>query len=373
LRKRQELFEQSVDDLRQAIALRPDQYQAHWNLANTFEHFKQVEEAIEQLDQAIHAARSLIAANDLADSTLVLLYHHRAQLHLQRQDWEAAVGDVQQALQIRPYAEGYVVLGRDLQRRQRYKEAAAAYEDALETPPANARSLRRAEIDLHRAEALLQLGEYQEAAGSLDRSLGEADRPGAYVFQLRGLARAKLGDYAGAVSDYTQALRLKPGDSLTHAYRGWVYLVQDALRPALHDFQAAIRLDPDNADAYTGRGYIRVRLGDAAGAVQDAEEALRRGPRTPRMVWNAARVYAQSVSVLDVKKPVPSGADLAIRTRHQNRALELLGEALALTPADQRGAFWQSYVQPDVAGVFGSLRRSPEFVRLSSEYEQASK
>jgi len=321
---------------------------------------------------AINAARSLIAANDLPDSALVLLYHHRAQLQLERQNWDDARRDVEQALRTRPYAEGYLVLGRDLQRQQRYDEAVTAYDDALAVPPANSRAFRRAETYRHRAEALLQLGKFKEAVRSLDGSLAEGDHDNAYTFQIRGLARAKLDDYPGAISDYTQALTLRPGDSLTHAYRGWVYLVQDALRPALHDFQTAIRLDADNADAYNGRGYVRVRLGDTGGAVEDAEEALRRGPLTPRMVWNAARIYAQSLRVLDVKQSLPSAANRAVRVQHQDRALQLLGEALTLTPAAQRAAFWRSYVQPDIAGAFAPLARSPGFVRLATEHEHVS-
>jgi tetratricopeptide (TPR) repeat protein len=282
------------------------------------------------------------------------------------------VRDAEHALAVRPHSEAYFVLGRDFQRQQKHEEAVTAYDDALKVSPANTREFRRGQTYLHRGEALLQLGKFKEAIRSLDRSLSEGDRDNAYIFQLRGLARAKLDDYPGAVSDYTQALALRPDDSKTHAYRGWVYLVEEALRPALHDFEAAIRLDANNGDAYNGRGYIRVRLGEVTGAVQDAEEALRRGPHDPRMIWNSARIYAQSVKMSAIKNPLPNAAELALRRQHQERALQLLGDALASTPAAGRAAFWRSYVQPDVAGAFAPLRRSPEFVRLASEYEQAS-
>ena len=347
LRKRQGLFEQSVEDLRQAIELRPGQYEAHWNLANTFEHFQQPEAAIGQLEQAIDVARSQTGGKEL----LVRLYQYRMQLHLKGQDWQAAIDDAQRALAVRPHAEAYFVLGRNFQRQQKFEEAVTAYDNALKVPAVNAGAYRRVETYLHRGEALLQLGKYKEATRSLDRSLAEGDRDSGYLFQLRGLARAKLDDYPGAVSDYTQALTLLPDDSKTHAYRGWLYLVQEALRPALHDFEAAIRLDADNGDAYNGRGYIRVRLGEVAGAVQDAEEALRRGPPEPRLMWNSARIYAQSVRILDLKNPLPGAADRALRRQHQDRALQLLGEALALTPAARRS----------LLAKFRAARRSGRF------------
>ena len=105
------------------------------------------------------------------------------------------------------------------------------------------------------------------------------------------------------------------------AYRGWTHLVVDAPKLALRDFELAIELDSKNGDAYNGRGFVRAGLGRHREAVQDAAEALRLGPRSPRLLYNAARIYAQC--------PGPD----------PQRALELIQQALSLLPADERRDF----------------------------------
>ena len=68
---------------------------------------------------------------------------------------------------------------------------------------------------------MLELKRYKDAVRFLDLYL-KAGQPDAYYYRLRGLTRSKLEDYLGAIHDYTQALTIEPGDSATHAYRGWV-------------------------------------------------------------------------------------------------------------------------------------------------------
>jgi hypothetical protein len=55
----------------------------------------------------------------------------------------------------------------------------------------------------------------------------------------------------------------------------------------------------------------------------------------------------------------------------QSRALQLLDQAVELTPTVERASFWRSFVEPDAAGAFASIRRSPEFLRLARHAQQA--
>ena len=92
-----------------------------------------------------------------------------------------------------------------------------------------------------RAEALFRLGRFEEVVAAFDRYL-EAGKPLEVVYRGRGLARAELGQYPGAIEDFTKALELHP-TSAVQAYRGWTYLVVDAPKLALRDFELAIELD----------------------------------------------------------------------------------------------------------------------------------
>ena len=138
---------------------------------------------------------------------------------------------------------------------------------------------------------LVPAGPFRGGHQAFDRYL-ETGKPLESVYRGRGLARAELGQYPGAIDDFTKALELHP-TSAVQAYRGWTHLVVDAPKLALRDFELAIELDPKSGDAYNGRGFVRAGLGRHREAIQDAAEALRRGPPSPRLLYNAARIYAQ--------------------------------------------------------------------------------
>jgi tetratricopeptide (TPR) repeat protein len=197
---------------------------------------------------------------------------------------------------------------------------------------------------------LFGLGRFQEVIEAFDRYL-QAGKPLESVYRGRGLARAELGQFPGAIEDFTKALELRP-TSAVQAFRGWTHLVVDAPKLAQRDFELAIELDPHNGDAYNGRGLARVRLGRQREAALDAAEALRQGPSSPRLYYNAARIYAQC------------------STRYSRRALELVHQAINLLPAEKRRAFWSKHIQKDPA--FSSLRLHPVFIELETELSRGN-
>jgi tetratricopeptide (TPR) repeat protein len=154
-------------------------------------------------------------------------------------------------------------------------------------------------------------------------------------------------------------------DPRTLTYRGWSYLILESPRLALPDFEEALRLDPGSADARSGRGYARVLLGDWRAAVTDADEAVKRGPASPRLLYNAARTFARAAGRLPAD-PLERSPRSELRRQYQGRALELVRGALALVPPGQQAAFWKDYVEPDAA--LAPLRDAAGFVRLTRQY-----
>jgi hypothetical protein len=100
--------------------------------------------------------------------------------------------------------------------------------------------------------------------------------------------------------------------------------------------------------------------------VADAGEAVRLGPRTPRLLYNAARVFALAVGAIDADPGQRGRAGQRLRYDCQERALSLLGEALAQTPAKERPEFWADYARADPA--LRAIRPSPGFAQLAAEY-----
>jgi tetratricopeptide (TPR) repeat protein/tRNA A-37 threonylcarbamoyl transferase component Bud32 len=351
---RQHKYDLAAADSRQAIAVKPDQWQGYVHLAQALEGQEKVKEAIVQLDTAVRRAPRLAA-----------LYRLRARLHRKNQDPPAALADLDRAIALQPagrasrlVADDQVERGQILQ-ADKPEEALRAYAAALALQPKHATALRL------QTKVLLDLHRYQEAARSLDSYVRVA-QPTAEVFRVRGWVRARLNNFAGAVEDFTRALELEPEHAETLAYRGWAHLtpVIESPRQALADFEGVLRLAPDNAEAHAGRGNARAQLGQVRPAVADAEKALRQGPRKPRLLYNTARIYAQVAGKLEDDPRNRQAPERRSIVTYQERAVELLREALTLA-GKERGSLWRD-ITTDPA--FQPLRRSASYLPLAKEY-----
>ena len=333
LRVRQKRLDEAVADLNEAIKLKPTGYQAFVNLALAYRELKDPDAALQQLDRAIGH-----------EPALAHLYRLRARLHVERNEPELALADLAETVRRETsdsplLVDDHFERGRLLLRAGRHEAAIEAFDAALQ---------RRSDHSLAqrlRAEALFHLGRFQDVIEGFDHYL-ETGIPLESVYRGRGLAKSELGKYPGAIEDFTKALELLP-TSAVQAYRGWMHVVCDAPRLAERDFMLAIELDPENGDAYCGRGFVRALLKNFSEAVADAEEAVRLGPPSPRLLYNAARIHAQSAKPGDT------------------RAFELISEALSLLPADQRVAFWTTQIRSDAA--MNAIRNQPEFIQMEKE------
>ena len=128
----------------------------------------------------------------------------------------------------------------------------------------------------------------------------------------------------------------RPDRAALLARRGWLYVISDAPRLALHDFEAAIAIDPSMADAYNGRGYARLKTGEHREAVADADKAIGIGAPTSQLLYNAARVYALAAVVAAAEVRKKGFETVAVVARYEDRAAGLLREALWRMPENQR-------------------------------------
>jgi tetratricopeptide (TPR) repeat protein len=107
-------------------------------------------------------------------------------------------------------------------------------------------------------------GRFQMAMADYNKSI-ELD-PQYQTFNNRAALRETQGDLAGAIDDYTNALRLK--DTFVTAYFNRARLRQRLgdLDGAGEDFDLALRFKPDYLDAYFHRGRLRRERGDERAA-----------------------------------------------------------------------------------------------------------
>jgi tetratricopeptide (TPR) repeat protein len=76
----------------------------------------------------------------------------------------------------------------------------------------------------------------------------------------RALAKGKSEDYAGAISDFTKALKIDPEYSLAYLERGSYKGRLGEHTEAIADITKAIELDPKYARAYFDRGFNKMGL-----------------------------------------------------------------------------------------------------------------
>jgi tetratricopeptide (TPR) repeat protein len=72
-----------------------------------------------------------------------------------------------------------------------------------------------------------------------------------------------------AITDSTEAIRIKPEDVLAHLLRGFAYAYKHDFDRAIADYTEAIRLDPTNAVAYYNRGLAYKGLDEKVKAEAD--------------------------------------------------------------------------------------------------------
>ena len=152
-----------------------------------------------------------------------------------------------------------------------------------------------------------QLKRYPVAIAWLDSAIKTVPTNGNYWVN-RGIARLERGDKAGAGSDYEQALKLDPENSLAlhnmailksltgdsdaaekllsesiekneklpypRAERAYQRLQQNDLQGALEDYNEVIRLEPKDDENYLNRGLVKEKMKDHEGALADFVTAI---------------------------------------------------------------------------------------------------
>jgi tetratricopeptide (TPR) repeat protein len=103
----------------------------------------------------------------------------------------------------------------------------------------------------------------------------------AVAYRNRANARADAGASAQAVADFSEAIRLRPGDAASHAGRARARLALRDPAGAVADYGEAIRLAPRQASYHVGRGHAHFVSGDTTVAIADFTEAIRLNPQSP--------------------------------------------------------------------------------------------
>jgi tetratricopeptide (TPR) repeat protein len=126
----------------------------------------------------------------------------------------------------------------------------------------------------------------------------------AVMYFDRALEFGRANDNAGAIADYSEAIRFDPQLAEAFKNRGLLYdLRRDSLH-AMSDYSEVIRLAPD-ADAFNNRGNIYWKQNDWVRALADYNDAIRLNPKY------ALALYSRGVVERQIGRDAESKADIA--------------------------------------------------------------
>jgi tetratricopeptide (TPR) repeat protein len=146
----------------------------------------------------------------------------------------------------------------------------AACAALIERPGSNA-----APAYLHRGMLYAQSGDYPRAADDYDRAI-RIDSKYSEAYSLRGALRFAQQDYDSAFADYGEAIRHDPRNVRALNNRCWARAALNIeLEQALSDCSEAIRLRPQDPNTWDTRGLVRVRRGEFEAAISDYNTALK--------------------------------------------------------------------------------------------------
>ncbi|MBL7844383.1 MAG: tetratricopeptide repeat protein [Cyclobacteriaceae bacterium] len=136
---------------------------------------------------------------------------------------------------------------------------------------------------LERAYYRLLRKDYAGALADYNQAI-KLDRANPEIWLNRGMAKEKLHDLAGAYRDYTEAIELDEGFVKAWVNRGNILATQKKYTEAIEDYSAAITYQPGYGVAYYNRAIAYYRLNKMEEACDDLKKAEKSNYRVDQKV-----------------------------------------------------------------------------------------
>jgi tetratricopeptide (TPR) repeat protein len=135
-------------------------------------------------------------------------------------------------------------------------------------------------------------GQFAQAVRELTEAIKlDPKYPQAYLH--RGASYVSLKEYDKAIADLDKAIELRPTLSAAYSNRGAAYANKKEYDKALADLDKALELNPKLAAASFNRGRVHYEKGDYDKAIADLTEALKRNPKSANAYLWRGRAYAK--------------------------------------------------------------------------------
>ncbi len=131
---------------------------------------------------------------------------------------------------------------------------------------------------LHACRGMIYLkdGDFDSAISDYDEALRL--RPEAVWYYNRGFAKFQKHEYDLAINDFNESINMDPKYAPSFLYRGRAWHEKSDYDKALSDLNESIRLNPTDSDSYFRRGFVLQMDESYEMAIRDFDEALRLEP-----------------------------------------------------------------------------------------------
>ena len=116
----------------------------------------------------------------------------------------------------------------------------------------------------------------------------------ASAYNNRGVAYRVKANYAEAIDDFNEAIRLVPDFANAFNNRGVAYRNMSDLDRAVVDYDQAIRIKPDYIAAFYNRGLALADKREYRRAISDFTAVLRVDPKNPTVLYRRGTAYLNS-------------------------------------------------------------------------------
>ncbi|HEY9669541.1 MAG TPA: tetratricopeptide repeat protein, partial [Coleofasciculaceae cyanobacterium] len=260
----------AVEHYQQAIALKPDYTDAHYNLGYVFQQQGQLSAAIQHYQHAI-----ALNPNDTeAHGNLAYAFQQQGQI-------EAAIAHYQQVLTLKPdVPEIYYNLGNLFRQQNQLETAIIQYQYALALKPDYVDAHLQLAASLHAARQI------EEAIVCYQQALAlNPNRPDAY-YNL-GNSLLERGRYEEAIIQYQHALVLQPHALDAYLKQGWALMHLSRFEEATACFQQALRLNPAYYETYQKLGLALASQNKLDEAIGYLQKALQLKPDLMGAYWQS--------------------------------------------------------------------------------------
>jgi len=244
-----------------AITIKPDHAEAHYNLGLALKQLGRLEDAEASYSKAIAIKPDFAQAHSNLGTTLQQLGR-----------LEEAETSYKKAIAIKPdLAEAHSNLGTTLQKLGRLGDAEASYNKAIAIKPEYAQAHSNLGLIFH------ELGKLEDAEASYRKAI--AIKPDLVeAHNSLGATLKELGRLEDAEASYNKAIAIKPDFAQAHSNLGLTLKELGRLEDAEVCYKKAIAIKPDFAQAHYNLGNTLKELGRLAKAVASYTQSIRLKP-----------------------------------------------------------------------------------------------